>query len=226
MNIRAFLIILATFYTVSGAAKQIKVAVVDTGLNNRYDIPICDKGYISTGRGVNDTHGHGTNVSYLIHKNAKGADYCQIIIKALSEKSNNFATTLKAFSYIASRDDISIINFSAGGPTPTFLEQYIIRVLINKGKIFVTASGNDGKNLDKDCSYYPACYDIPGVVVVGNGKNGKYYKSSNRGKVVDYIIDGTSKGPIGYVMTGSSQSTAIYTGLLIKKLHEQNKGAK
>ena len=67
--------------------RYITIAVIDTGLRKDiveqgYSKGICKIGHKDfTGTGINDDHGHGTNISGLIHKYAKGLKYCQVIIK-------------------------------------------------------------------------------------------------------------------------------------------------
>lgn len=212
--------------------KRIIVAVIDSGidfdilLNNPYS-SLCESGHVDfTGSGILDSMGHGTNVSGLIHKEADGANYCQVIIKALYEKGNSNRTRFtinRALKHVASLKP-DIINMSYGGIGKNLIEYNTIKELLDNGTIIVAAAGNNGKYLTENCyenkdycvNYYPALYD-PRIIVVGNE-----HKRSNFGPNVSLIVNGVNKkGDYGESMSGTSQSTAIVTGRIIKRLNKE-----
>ena len=123
-----------------------------------------------------------------------------------SQKAIKYAVNLK----------VDIINISGGGVEPNDQEKSAIESALNSGIRVVAAAGNERSSLDH-ATYYPAMYD-PRIIVVGNGKTEKdRAPSSNWGSVVDYWVDGVNKrGEYGNAMTGTSQSTAIETGKLVK----------
>jgi subtilisin family serine protease len=55
-----------------------------------------------------------------------------------------------------------VISASFGGPSPTLTLENAIR---NSGALFVTAAGNDGKNLDVNPTY-PAAYPLGNILTV------------------------------------------------------------
>jgi subtilisin family serine protease len=205
--------------------KFITVAVIDTGINSNilkqgHSKGVCKMGHKDfTGTGLADAHGHGTNISGLIHKYAKGKKYCQVILKFYDPRAvgrQNLSRMIAAIRY-AVNIKVDFINISGGGVEFSELEkEEIIRALDSDIKI-VSAAGNEKCNLDVACKYYPAMYD-PRIVVVGNGKaKQSRHPSSNWGTIVDFWIDGTNKkGEYGSAMTGTSQSTAIKTGELVR----------
>lgn len=212
-----------TFFCLVSQSKTLKIAVIDTGLNNTYNIPLCKEGHKDfTNTDLRDNHGHGTNISYLINEYAgKGVDYCQIILKVYDYKSSAMVkNSIQAFEYLTNID-VDIINYSGGGRGADAIERAFIKRLLLQGKVLVVAAGNDGNNLNRDCNYYPACYD-DNIIVVGNGSSQKQKEpTSNWGSVVDVWIDGVSKGPDEIKMTGTSQSTAILTGSIIQYYHSR-----
>lgn len=215
--INKFIILSLLFNNLAFAT--LKVAVVDTGLDlndPRFTSVLCPDGSKDfTGKGIEDTNGHGTHIAGLIKQYAKDSDYCLLIYKFFDENQTfyrNENNTVEAFTE-AIINGASIINYSAGGPYTSVLEELVIKN--HPEVIFFVAAGNEGTNLDINCIYYPACYNYPNIIVIGNFRG-------NHGKKVNFIENGTeviSTLPNGEegLMTGSSQSTAIHTG---KFIHE------
>lgn len=196
------------------SSPMIKVAVIDTGLQLSHfkDIKLCKSGHKDfTGEGFDDINGHGTNIAGLITKYAKNDNYCLIVIKAYSFKTNTKAYITEALTY-AYKLGVNIINLSGGGQYPISKERQIVSRILNAKITLIVASGNDHLNLDKSCNFYPACYDKRIYVI---GSIGKY---SNYGKVVDQVIDGNSRTGFGITLSGSSQSTSIFTGQLLTEI--------
>lgn len=200
---------------------KIKVAVVDTGLDlkdPRFQSVLCPTGHKDfTGRGIEDRHGHGTHMAGLIKQYAKDADYCLIIIKYFPYKKGTASPIYKALEH--ARDmGADFVNLSGGGKGAEIGEADAISSARNT--TFVVAAGNDSQNLDEKCDYFPACYYLRNVYVVGAlGRNGKRLSSSNYGSVVDFwelgenVLSALPEGT-GY-LSGSSIATAIHTGKLV-----------
>ena len=108
------------------------------------------------------------------------------------------------------------MNISAGGPISDFNERAIIYTMLDNGITIVAAAGNTKINLDKNCNYFPACYDERIHVI---GTSNRYY--SNYGKIVDVYLNGTEQTAYGITLSGTSQAAAIYTGKLIKKMYKE-----
>jgi len=207
---------------------QLKVAVVDTGLDlndPRFKNVLCDKDhYDVTQTSIVDHNGHGTHVAGLIKKYAKDSDYCLMIIKYYRDEDSAKVSSFNsyyAFTYAVSKG-ADIVNFSSGGKTFSADEYNSIMKGLNT--IFIVAAGNDHKNLD-ETPYYPACYKLPNIYVVGNAVNGVPFSSSNYGSAIDFWENGqdvlsTMPGGKEGRMSGTSMSTAIHTGKLIyEKTH-------
>ena len=232
----AFLVSFLFTFNISTA--PIKVAVIDTGSNSLHKLKLCKTGHVDFTKNpikyytnddllneeqynFKDHDSHGTNISHLIEAHAKNSNYCQIIIKYynVDGETGSVINTLKAFRH-AIKEKVNIINYSSVGYTSINSEKIIIKDILKNNIILVTSAGNDTKNLDLNCNAFPACY-YKDTIVVGSGFNSKQKaKYSNYGKVVDVWINGDHQKANGTEMSGTSQSTAITTGKLVRMLHK------
>lgn len=214
--------------SISCSAKTIKVAIIDTGIDTtNKTFKLCKTGskdFTNSLYGYRDFNGHGTHIASIIKEYAGKSDYCFIILKyyadnALPEEDVNRSN--KALKYALSKK-VDIINYSGGGELPNKEEFNLLKK--NKKTIVVAALGNNGHNLDNYCEYYPACYNFPNIIRVGNmTKEQKRYSQSNSYSKADYFAVGVDVKAIAlnnqyYYMSGTSQSTAKVTGSLIKRL--------
>ena len=228
----------------------IKVAVIDTGfdfestwpkhkfdkwvINRSFFGPspqhiqkprLCNEGHKDfTGEGLSDRHGHGTHIAGIIGKHARNSNYCLVIIKYYSQGEDgsvNLKREIQAFQY-ALNIKVDIINFSGGGPSPSYKEHEIVKKLLARGTKLVFAAGNENENIDiPENKYYPASYS-PKIFTVGSYKrNLTRARTSNYGKSVNYweigdnVLSLLPGDRIGY-MGGTSQATAVKTGKIIK----------
>jgi subtilisin family serine protease len=244
--------------------KPIIVAVIDTGISEKLMKAnfLCKMGHRDlTGKGLNDTNGHGTHISGLIDqyvKNiyltsdlmqidkllAKKVNYCQVIIKYYDadKLSDNMRHELVALRY-AINIKVDVINFSAGGVDFSPREARLIKEALDKGIRVVVAAGNESKEIflreepkpktksqqevETDelskAYYFPASLDSR-LIVVGNvKKDGDRGFSSNYGEYVKNVEMGTNvislhTDKTTMVLTGTSQSTAIKTGKIIRQM--------
>lgn len=213
------LILFALLYSSSTAAAQIRVAVLDTGIRNAENLPLCGESKDLTGEGLVDLHGHGTNVSYLIKRYAGNADYCIIPIKYYSTEAPGFLNLkrTKQALRLALKYKVDVIVYAGGGPSINLEEKQLITEALDKNIKIVVAAGNNRHNLDKSCNYFPACYDSR-IIVAGCAHNGRICSFGNYGKVVDFYEDGLRVTAGGITFSGTSQATAIRAGKLINQL--------
>lgn len=169
--------------------KQIRVAVIDTGLDPALMSKnwICKDGHKDfTGTSIRDVHGHGTHIAGLIEQYAKGvvvsnyasvslldktqANFCLVIIKYFDPrvKIDNLKATIESFKWAISQK-VDIINYSGGGTDFSAEENTIVLQALDNGIRVVTAAGNENSDIDKH-PYYPAMYDNR-IIKVGNLKN-------------------------------------------------------
>ena len=192
-----------------------------------------------------DSLGHGTNVVGLIEKNANRPkeDYCIVVIKFFSDQAFP-ESVVEAIEY-ASSIGAKVINFSGGGKRRDSDEIAAVKKFLDNGGIFVAAAGNEKSNLAND-PYYPAMND-PRVVVVGNAniitreqidqmkdtdkdlktvylddfnQLGYAVPTSNYGTRVNRWENGNYARGYEYILTGTSQATAIATGKIIHNLRK------
>ena len=177
---------------------------------------------------VNDTHGHGTHIAGII--GAVGGNNIglsgvapKVSLMALKyydpndNGKNNLRNTVCAIHY-AVRNGAHIINYSGGGLESNSAEKQAIREAEKKGVLFVAAAGNEGSNIDKKTSYYPARYPFNNILpVTATDTSDQVLSSSNYGKTVHesapgrQILSTLPGGKYGH-MTGTSQATAVATG--------------
>jgi subtilisin family serine protease len=203
-----------------------RVVIVDTGLDmtdKRFRKHLCAEGHKDfTGEGLVDRHGHGTHVAGLIIRNAGSARFCLIIVKYYVENAKEIESLRRsndAVTYAASlRPDL--VNYSGGGGSISTPEYDAI----NSSHLtkWVVAAGNEGANMDYPANrYYPACYGLDNVVVVGSlTKEGTKSRSSNFGNDVAVWEVGENQlsdlpGKRTGYMTGTSQATAVVTGKIL-----------
>lgn len=192
--------------------KTIKVAVIDAGFNPSVlkSKNLCPgKNHFSFSKNLPKFYkNHGTNVAGLIEKYAGGSNYCLILIEGIGGSDSLSVNAFKT----AINNNVDVINYSGGGAGEKFFEKEIVKKFLDNGGTIFAAAGNDGKNLDSICYYYPACYDKR-INVIGNN-----HKYSNTGKIVKVeMLDGGGNVVYGIELTGTSQSTAIATGIYIRK---------
>lgn len=223
---RKILVLLFMIYSISfslkGEEQRIKIAVVDSG-SSRDQInskSTCENGVIdkieSTGI---DTEGHGTNIYGIIDKKMNNKTHCIVIYKVWKKSLDAIDITLHIASAIkhATKTRVKFINLSIGGEESHFKERAMVKRAINKGIFVITAAGNNGDNLDKECDYYPACYkeDFPSDFLRVVSAND--LKASNYGKIVTNKERGKNVEGAGITRSGTSQATAILTSKLINK---------
>jgi len=202
-------------------SNPIKVVVIDSGLDMKYAFRahLCPGEHKDfTGEGLQDSHGHGTNIVGLIVNNAQSNNYCIVVIKAYSKiRTLNPLFFTEALEY-ANKIEADIINISGGGIGKDSKEEAIVQKLLNNNTTLIVSAGNESRDLDIDCNFYPACYD-PRIHVIG-----AHINFSNYGKVVDSYQPGFREKAFGQTMSGTSQATAIFTGLFLKSLAINSKG--
>lgn len=248
----------AVFFGISANAKPVTIAVIDTGFTQPAGYPapnFCKYGHADlteNNAAVNqipeDTHGHGTNIVYLIEeqlKNISKTSYCIVVMKYWKKGASGARAVQNTVAALkrAKNMKVGYINYSSFGEASSEEERKTVRSLLDDNIVLVAAAGNEGSEIisEKESAWrkiacdsieckkqkktlgYPANYDSR-VIVVGNlTEDGVKNSSSNYGERVNVWEMGTSVNGGGIVLTGTSQATAIHTGKLVKN---QIQGAK
>jgi major intracellular serine protease len=203
------------------------VAVVDTGIDykdSKIAPYLCVNGHKDyTGEGLYDFIGHGTNVAWQIIKSFNKKKYCVLVIKYYPKfdflGSNNLKKELKGIEY-ATELKAALINFSGGGQVYSPDEDLAISKALSFGIKVVVAAGNSGSNLDQKCNFFPACLKpSKNFYVVGSlSKEGNQMAHSNFGRAVtNWELGEKVEDQNGKPLTGTSQATAVLSGLLLKE---------
>ncbi len=204
-----------------------------TTINYGKDFSNAYKGYKATNTPI-DNHGHGTHVAGIIKSVFPVARF--VPVKFYNEKASgddNMINLLGALEY-AIDNNVDIINYSGGGKAAKKnlmdKERALLKRAKAKGILIVTASGNDGQNIDiVKNHYFPASYRYQNIISVGAyDKNLNLFDRSNYGQnTVHVVAPGKSiasahiKG--AYKMSGTSQATAFVSGVaaLLKAAHPE-----
>jgi cell wall-associated protease len=147
------------------------------------------------------------------------------IIAYDKSKVFGFDTTAAAFLTAiryATELNVDVINLSAGGPDYSREEALAIQKALNKGIKIIAAAGNENTDFSQKCQYYPACYDDRIISVGCMNYNYEPCTRSNFGGKIKMVQIGEQQNGL----TGTSQATAIATGLYVKMLDEKRKGSK
>ncbi len=190
-----------------------------------------------------DEHGHGTHVAGIIGAvlNAKTgtagvAQRVSIMPVRYYSDANpgpvNLRNTIRAIEYAVAHG-ARIINYSGGGPEFSEEEYLAIKKAEALGVLFIAAAGNEKQNTDLVQNYYyPSAYRLSNILsVAATDIHNQLLKSSNWGKVrVDVSAPGENiystlplnKGRYGF-MSGTSQATAVVTGLAVLMLAKNPK---
>ncbi|GKX65703.1 S8 family peptidase [Inconstantimicrobium mannanitabidum] len=210
--------------------KQIKVAVVDTGVD--YNHPAL-KGkidlanaynFVSNNKNVMDDQGHGTHVSGIITTNTKdnyglmgitGQLNVQILpVKVLDSNGSGDSDIIAQGITYAVDKGADIINMSFGGEGTSPEINNAIQYAVQKGVIVVAAAGND----NTDCSTFtPASLDNV-LTVSALSMSDRKSSYSNYGNAVelsapgDMILSTYPNGRYAF-MSGTSMATPVVTGI-------------
>lgn len=165
---------------------------------------------------------HGKNIVGLIGNRINKKKYCIMAIKAfgIGYGMEAYKTALKLATKLQNVVGVNVSVESKNEETNNFkdFEYRLILELLMKGIKVNVAAGNQGRRMSKvSCNVYPACLVLSfnkssNFTVVGsNTGNYSNYSEDFKFKKVNGTNQGTPK------QTGTSQSTAIFTGNMFKK---------
>lgn len=203
--------------------KNIKVAVIDTGVDHMHDdLKGRVRVFNTSGEDYRSTHGHGTGVAGIIGANNNDtgiigiAPDCDIFaIKAMSESGGGNLNSIIDAVILAKKLKVDIINMSLGTPNSNWELERAITSAVQNDIIVVCAAGNSGK---ENSVMYPAKYN--NVFAVGAiNKSGNASAFTSRGWEVDIAAPGekilTTWKDNSYVkVSGTSFSAPVVSGVM------------
>lgn len=185
--------------------KEVKVAVLDTGVSADGDRILDGKNFSATGKGTADDNGHGSSISKLILNNT--SDLVKILpVKVMDSTGHGTLLSLYQGIEYAIEQKVDIINISlATAAKDTTLIQSAISDAENAGIKVIAAAGND----DMNAGYYaPANIDSVITVAAVDDKNNRA-GYSNYGNVIDYAACGDFDGNKGTSFSAAYVTAAV-----------------
>lgn len=225
--------------TIGFTGEGVRIAVLDSGINvdddTLYDNVVSEQ--VFAGRSINDKTGHGSSIASIISGLAPDAEIFTAKIFDKPGVSSPYWTELAGLEW-AVKQGVDIINCSFGAQHPYAPERNLLRKIVkDHGVIVVAAAGNDQVD-GKATIDYPAGYKE--VVAVGSvsiftdpynittySSQGPAYDGTVKPDIV--LPGGSYNGHIecvlggGSCMIGSSQATAVMTGILAKLQEAKNR---
>ncbi|MCQ2485451.1 MAG: S8/S53 family peptidase [Clostridia bacterium] len=212
--------------------KDIKIAIIDTGINLNDEIKRSVYKCIDLSKNqIDNDQFHGTAMANIIASNPKdsksvlgialGSKILSIKINCDSEGNIELEDIIKGIK-VAINNQVDIINISIGIQNGNKELENIINTAINSGIIVIAAAGN---YIDNDL-LYPAAY--PNVIAVGSkSKNSEIISPCGDVKTKVIFLPGenivTAVDDNNYrSVDGTSASCAIMTGIVALML-EKNK---
>ncbi len=150
--------IFGTILANKALAKTVRIGIMDSGLNVGERTNLCKRGHFdfNTNESVvgYDALGHGTSVKKILQDSLKIDNYYFVIITA-NIFHVSFEGPLKHLTGIK----LDALNISMTGSEFNYKEFSLLNKILKRAVVFV-AAGNDGRNLNKYCYFYPQCYPI------------------------------------------------------------------
>jgi subtilisin family serine protease len=218
---RYFLLFILVMIMASiSAAEPVRVAVIDTGYNGDPS-KLCKDGhydfFAKTKTVGRDQQGHGTTVANAIVEYAENADFCLVIYKVFGAKGQTGTDFVPRAIRMAKDRGAQVINMSLDGSSFFAEERQAMVEALSKHIVIFTVAGNGvydaaGRllhthDLDVTCKSYPACYKLPGVIVVGAQDDFGKIRGNRGASVINEYEPWCYRGTCG-----TSLSTAIATG--------------
>lgn len=173
---------------------KIEIAILDTGISKDQVKYLCPNGLKSyLGDEGFDTLRHGELIAGILIENLDMSKYCLVSYKVLSGKGDYLAYILALVDVMERKP--AHLNLSLEGENFIRGELRMLKELATNGTKIYVAAGNGGKNLNKNCDVYPACY-FPEMGMNFFVVGAHDVRSSNHGKFVRYST-GWEKGKAG-----------------------------
>lgn len=200
------------------------LAVIDTGID--FTIPAlapykCDvPGMSFVDNESGDAVGHGTHVAWMLVKTLSARSFCLLDVKVYNKHAKTPLTSYALPIYWASAHGAILINISGGGERYIQEEAKAVLDATAQGVFVVVAAGNEHSDLGKFCNYYPACVKgTKNFYIVGALTGLSIAPYSNYGGPVNAWAEGTSVGPTGRTLSGTSIAAPLFGAQLLKETY-------
>ncbi|MEM9847236.1 MAG: S8 family peptidase [Bacteroidota bacterium] len=213
----------------------VKIGIIDTGADVSNPEPyyplynVFANGYdfVADVAAQNDDNGHGTQMTSIIGGllDAQAAQNIEIYpLRALDGSGTGLLSDIIEAVHFAICDTINILNLSLGYKTDKadLFDQFFKDVLqqaIANNILVIVAAGNQGECIGINNPYYPASFDLDGMITVGAAECiGAYAPFSNYGNPVDVLTPGVdifceTLGNAWVYASGTSHAAALTTAM-------------
>ncbi len=186
-------------WSVTTGSASVKVAVVDTGIDNSNpDLPAValQKDFINGDNNAEDDNGHGTHVAGTIGASTNngvgvaGTDWSVSLMAAKvlnASGSGSYAAVANGIQWAAD-NGAKVINLSLGGSLSSRTLQNAVNYAWNKGVVLACAAGNNGNSAKS----YPAAYTNCIAVAATDQNDAKASFSNYGNNWVDVAAPGVS----------------------------------
>jgi subtilisin family serine protease len=221
---------LQTFWPISDGGKDVKVGVIDTGIDaNHAEIKHAfEKAVDFTGssRGARDVQGHGTHVaSSIVGKQVGGAPNARLYVyKALGDEGWGQSNWIAQAVLAAIADGVDIINMSLGSDSPSSTIYNALKKAHAAGIIIFAATGNNSSRRNS----YPADFNdvCMAVAAIDRNKNRASFSNAGQGTdISDYGVQviGARAGGGLIAMSGTSMATPVCASMAANRISFQKK---
>jgi len=208
----------------SRTTPTLKVLIADTGVSQRVRLKY--RKFLSKrdlkSKALNDRHGHGTHIFGIIAEKAcPGVQLIPCVDFKKGKKEGSFKTEFKCLKQ-AIRQNVDIVNYSAGGRAYYAEEHDLVKILNRNKTTIVAAAGNDKASIFNEPPYYPAAYAESNIIAVGSiMPTRERAPTSNHGKnsmvwEIGHEVYSFNRHADKVMMSGTSQATAAHTARLVE----------
>jgi uncharacterized protein YkwD len=210
-------------WDLSRSARDVVVAVVDTGVNPAHPdlVGAVEPGwdFVNGDSDAADDHGHGTAAAGVVAALADNREgvagvcwRCRVVpVKVLAANGSGTSTAVAEGIVWAANRDADVINLSLGAPDLAGALDDAVGYAISKGSLVIAAAGNNGDATP----FFPAA--VSGVVgVAATDETDRFYTWSNRGSWVAVAAPGCNAAPFlqGYgEFCGTSSAAPVVAGI-------------
>ena len=183
----------------TGTGKAVKVAIIDTGIDNNHPDLNVKGGYnfVANNTNYDDDNGHGTHVAGIIAALDNGIGIVGVApqaelyaVKVLNSSGSGYLSTVAAGMEWAVTNHMQVINMSLGASSGSTTLQTACQDAWNAGIVTVAAAGNSGSGTNT--VLYPAQYSSYVIAVAATDSSNTRASFSSTGAAVDLSAPGVS----------------------------------